>query len=283
MMKNVFVTGGNAGIGLALCKQLAVDYGCRVFMGSRNAERGQAAVDSIELPSGCPGSVELVLVDVADDSSVAAAACYVEGLLGGEKIYGLVNNAGVGLAAKASCDDVVNTNLFGPKRMFEAFSTLLDDATGRVVNVGSGSGPNFVKGCPQEMQNRLCTEPESWSQIESWLSDAQIGVESPANSNGGYGISKAFLASYTMLLAKENPRLLISCCTPGFIDTKLTAGFGASKPPEEGTLSIRQCLFGDLEGNGYYYGSDGVRSPYHFMRSPGELAYDGVPPSPSPL
>ena len=164
MMKNVFVTGGNAGIGLALCKQLAVDYGCRVFMGSRNAERGQAAVDSIELPSGCPGSVELVLVDVADDSSVAAAACYVEGLLGGEKIYGLVNNAGVGLAAKASCDDVVNTNLFGPKRMFEAFSTLLDDATGRVVNVGSGSGPNFVKGCPQEMQNRLCTEPESWSQ-----------------------------------------------------------------------------------------------------------------------
>ena len=27
-----------------------------------------------------------------------------------------------------------------------------------------------------------------------------------------------------------------------------------------------------------YYGSDGMRSPYHFMRNPGEPVYDGVPP-----
>ena len=81
-----------------------------------------------------------------------------------------------------------------------------------------------------------------------------------------------------MLLAKMNPKLLISCCTPGFIDTKLTAGFGATKTPEEGTVAIKNCLFGQLDGSGWYYGSDGVRSPLHFMRSPGEPEYDGIPP-----
>ena len=38
--KNILVTGGNAGIGLALCRQLAADHGAKVFMGARNAERG---------------------------------------------------------------------------------------------------------------------------------------------------------------------------------------------------------------------------------------------------
>ena len=35
-MKRVLVTGGNAGIGLALCRQLCVDHGCHVIMGSRS-------------------------------------------------------------------------------------------------------------------------------------------------------------------------------------------------------------------------------------------------------
>ena len=49
--------------------------------------------------------------------------------------------------------------------------------------------------------------------------------------------------------------------------------------PEEGTLAIKKCLF-DMpqEESGWYYGSDGVRSPLHFMRNPGEPAYDGVVP-----
>ena len=29
-------------------------------------------------------------------------------------------------------------------------------------------------------------------------------------------------------------------------------------------------------GNGWYYGSDGLRSPLHYMRNPGEPPWDGV-------
>ena len=52
-----------------------------------------------------------------------------------------------------------------------------------------------------------------------------------------------------------------------------------SSAKDGGTLAIKKCLF-DMpqEESGWYYGSDGVRSPLHFMRNPGEPAYDGVVP-----
>jgi NAD(P)-dependent dehydrogenase (short-subunit alcohol dehydrogenase family) len=278
MAKKILVTGGNSGIGLALCTQLAVEHGCHVFMGSRNIERGEAAVKSIAIPEGCGGSVQLVEIDVGTDSSVQAAASSVKAALGDDTLAAIVNNAGIGLAVSSSTDETINTNLYGPKRVCEAFGPILSPTEGRIVNVGSGSGPSYVSNCPKEVQPMYCTEPVSWAQVESWLTlsaDGKTGKDSEADSSGGYGLSKALLASYTMVLAKENPQWLVSCCTPGFIDTKIVAGFGATKPPAEGTVAIKHCLFDELGGNGWYYGSDGERSPFHFMRSPGEPIYDG--------
>jgi NAD(P)-dependent dehydrogenase (short-subunit alcohol dehydrogenase family) len=89
------VTGGNAGIGFALCRQLAVEHGCRVFMGARSIERGEDAAKSIRLPEGCDGSVEFVHLDVSLDVSVTAAAGAVATrLLPGDQLYAIVNNAG---------------------------------------------------------------------------------------------------------------------------------------------------------------------------------------------
>mmetsp|Transcript_26104 Transcript_26104/g.67162 ORF Transcript_26104/g.67162 Transcript_26104/m.67162 type:complete len:281 (-) Transcript_26104:311-1153(-) len=279
MARAVLVTGGNAGIGAALCRQLAAEHGCRVLMGARNAERGEAAAAAIAkaLPDGCGGSVELVVMDVADDASVGKAAVEVADRLGGDKLYAVVNNAGVGLQSQTSPEQVLNTNLLGPKRVCEAFTPLLSPAGGRIVNVGSGAGPMYVGKCPPEAQAFLCRPPESWEKIEAWA-HGEHGLGSASDSMGGYGLSKALLASYTMLFAKQHPELLVSVITPGFIDTKLTAGYGAPKTPEEGTTAIVHCLFAELEGSGFYYGSDAVRSPLHFMRNPGEPAYDGVPP-----
>ena len=64
-IKNIMVTGGNAGIGFALCKQLVVEHGCRVFLGSRNADKGMDAVRDIRkaLSEDCSNLIELVVVD----------------------------------------------------------------------------------------------------------------------------------------------------------------------------------------------------------------------------
>src|SRR5690242_6199216 len=65
------VTGGNRGIGLELCRQLAQD-GYVVVLGSRDVERGLAAARRF----GAAG-VHVVQLDVADDASVRSAAAQV--------------------------------------------------------------------------------------------------------------------------------------------------------------------------------------------------------------
>ena len=116
-MKSILVTGGNAGIGLALCRQLAVDHGCHVFMGARNADRGALGVRQIVgAHPEVAGRVECIALDVADDASVAAAAGALRAK--GVSLYALVNNAGVGLQTDpgGGVEALLNTNFFGPKR-----------------------------------------------------------------------------------------------------------------------------------------------------------------------
>ena len=121
-LKKVLVTGGNAGIGYALCKQIILENNCYVFMGTRNQERGQKAID--EMPEGCKGKVELVIVDVASEESVKTAAAALKARLAGEKLYALVNNAGVAMNGIAK-DVVITTNCYGVKWMTDNFADLV--------------------------------------------------------------------------------------------------------------------------------------------------------------
>ena len=73
----VFVTGGNAGIGAAICKQLVLDQECKVFMGSRSTERGQRAIKDMGLGEK-EASIFVVQCDVQADDSVQDAATKVD-------------------------------------------------------------------------------------------------------------------------------------------------------------------------------------------------------------
>ena len=59
----VFVTGGNAGIGAAICKLLVLERGCKVFMGSRSVEKGQNAIKEMGLGDKA-GDITVVQCDV---------------------------------------------------------------------------------------------------------------------------------------------------------------------------------------------------------------------------
>src|SRR5215469_11389357 len=76
------VTGANKGIGKEIARQLAA-AGHTVYVGSRDAVRGKDAVADIG------GDTRLLVLDVADAESVAAAARQVPAL------DILVNNAGI--------------------------------------------------------------------------------------------------------------------------------------------------------------------------------------------
>ena len=64
------VTGANKGIGLSIAKGLG-ELGYRVWIGSRDPERGQAAVDGLK-QAGV--DARLLGIDVADETSVRQAA-----------------------------------------------------------------------------------------------------------------------------------------------------------------------------------------------------------------
>mmetsp|Transcript_976 Transcript_976/g.1275 ORF Transcript_976/g.1275 Transcript_976/m.1275 type:complete len:291 (-) Transcript_976:193-1065(-) len=285
-MISVLVTGANSGIGLALCKQLAKDHGAKVFLGSRSVEKGQAAVQ--EVLDMAPGSiVEMVQIDVSSDDSVQAAAKSL--FEKGVKLNAIVNNAGRGLGHGATTDEVLNVNVMGAKRVVDAFLPILVEQPdggffARIVNVGSGLGPKYVASQTSEERKKLFCNPDiSWDDIEKIYSDG-LTEENKNKEFATYGLSKALLASYTLYLAKtlgdDQNKILSFCLSPGYIDTNLTKGFpGGKSPPSEGTVSIRHSLFNaEPSCNGWFYGSDALRSPLHTGRNPGEPEFDGIHP-----
>jgi NAD(P)-dependent dehydrogenase (short-subunit alcohol dehydrogenase family) len=129
------VTGANKGIGKHIAWQLA-DAGLTVYVGSRDADRGAAAVADI-------GSrARLLVIDVTDAASVAAAAAQVD------ELDVLVNNAGIGddprTAPEADVDSfrrIFETNVFGVVAVTNAFLPALRRSPApRIVNISSGTG-----------------------------------------------------------------------------------------------------------------------------------------------
>ena len=139
------------GIGRAICKKLLSDHpDVFVYLGSRDAGRGAKACEDLdrELGGGCGGRLQAITLDVTDDASVAAAAATVtRGAPDG--LFGLVNNAGVGFGR--TVEETLATNLYGARRVTEAFLPLVQRG-GRVVNIASASGPNFVAKLAPEAQ-----------------------------------------------------------------------------------------------------------------------------------
>jgi carbonyl reductase 1 len=231
-----------------------------------------------------------LVIDVASQASVDGAAAQLQGELGGEMLYAIVNNAGVGLMHPDITPlHIVDVNLLGAKRVSEVFIPLLQPEGGRIANTSSGAASSYVAGpmmgnpmgvATAAQKKPLVSSDVTWAQIE-----AVVGIEreggftcDPFKQQAGwcaYGLSKAAFAAYAMLLARTYPQFVVSSCSPGFINTKMTAGWGAKLEPEDGTKSLRHCLFSEFGGTGWYFGSDGLRSPLHVMGSPGDPAYDG--------
>lgn len=290
-MKRILVTGANRGIGLAIAQAiLERSDQTFVWLGSRDVGGGDAARDDlVAVRPGWAERVRVVQLDVTDDASVQAARDTIAAATPehAHPLYGLVNNAGV---AGVDVTTSLAVNTVGLRRVTETILPLLQPAGGRIVNVTSGSGPKFVASI-EAKQRWEFVDPDCTITAFEHLVGACLKAGSPdrlADLGFGrdpYGLSKALANLYTVIAAREHPALKINACTPGFIETDLTRHFMASsgrsaaelgmKSPAEGTLAPMHLLFGELQGNGWYYGSDAKRSPLDRYRSPGDPPYTG--------
>ena len=140
--RTVLVTGANTGIGRATAEELARRRG-RVYVASRSASKGHAAVGAIRAATGNE-SVFFLALDLADLESVRA--CAAAFLARGEPLHVLINNAGVGGAHGLTRQGFEMT--FGVNHLghFALTRLLLERLTGsapsRIVNVSSDAHYN---------------------------------------------------------------------------------------------------------------------------------------------
>jgi NAD(P)-dependent dehydrogenase (short-subunit alcohol dehydrogenase family) len=195
------VTGANRGIGLEVCRQLG-RLGFTVLLGARDAGRGARASRQL---GGGPTSP--IVLDVADDESVRAAAAGIE------RLDVLVNNAAIlydtwQRGVDADLDQVheaLETNLLGAWRVTQAVLPLLRASpAGRIVNVSSGAGA--LNG---------------------------MGAGTPA-----YRTSKAALNALTRILAAElrGDGILVNAVCPGWVATDM--GGAAGRPVADGAAGV---------------------------------------------
>lgn len=182
-LKTALVTGAARGIGLATAQTL-LDRGWRVALLDRDEAQLSEAMAAL-------GDGVAIVADVSDPDQVQDAWDQVSQHFG--QLDALVNNAGVadfGPIRDTTFDRwklVMETNLDGPFLMVQAFTSMLAQAGGSVVNVTSISG----------------------------LRASTLRV--------AYGTSKAALAHLTLQQAAElgEHGIRVNGVAPGPVDTKL--------------------------------------------------------------
>jgi NAD(P)-dependent dehydrogenase (short-subunit alcohol dehydrogenase family) len=192
--KVAVVTGGTRGIGLMMARGL-LQAGARVYVSSRKAEAGDAAVTELA-PHGRAVSIPADLSREEECVRLAAEVAERE-----DELHILVNNAGATWGEplqsfpESAWDKVIDLNLKAPFFLSRAFLPLLeegatDDDPARIVNVGSIDG-----------------------------------LHVPPMHTYSYSASKAALHHLTRVLAKElGPRhITVNAVAPGPFESKMMA------------------------------------------------------------
>ena len=187
----VVITGCSTGIGEACALRLDA-AGWRVFAGVRREE------DAGRLASRASGRLEPVIVDVTDAASIARASETVKARLAGARLTGLVNNAGIAIAAPLEhipIDDFrrqLDVNVVGQLAVTQAFLPLLRAGpagpagrAGRIVLIGSIAGRLTVpflgpysasKFALEAMADALRVELQPWNLHVSLVEPGSIAT-----------------------------------------------------------------------------------------------------------
>ncbi|MEZ5654633.1 MAG: SDR family NAD(P)-dependent oxidoreductase [Sphingobium sp.] len=191
-MRTVVVTGVSRGIGLEIAKALLAQ-GYRVV----GIGRGESAAFTA-LAEDYPGLVDYAQGDMANLHGLADVARHVGKAFG--PIYGLVNNAGIGLGGvlatmhQADMEKVITTNLLGPMTLSKyLLRPMLAKKEGRIINISS------------------------------------IAANTGFHAMSVYSASKAGLEGFTRSLAREAGKygVTVNCVAPGFMETEMTEGYSA--------------------------------------------------------
>ena len=219
-MKNIFITGGNRGIGKGLVEIFSEDS--KVFFSARDEHKAKSVIDSIGNEN-----IDYVIMDVADERNVLNG---IESLKEKtDSIDILINNAGIlipGLKHKIDAvetDDesilkTFNINTVGVLRVCKAVLPLMRP-TSRIINISSGMGQ----------------------------------MEGMATGSIAYRLSKSALNALTIVLSQElsSKDIEVNAICPGWVQTDM-GGYEATLTVKESVESIKKFALSDNFPNGKF-------------------------------
>ena len=219
-MKNIFITGGNRGIGKGLVKEFSKDN--NVIFSARNTEKAQLIIDTLG-----GKNIDHVIMDVGDSESVQKAIKNLKSRISSVDV--LINNAGIlipGLKHKIDAidtdDDSImktfNINTVGALRVCKAVIPLMPPKS-RIINISSGMG-----------------------QMDG------MGTGSLA-----YRLSKSALNAMTIVLSQElmGKSIKVNAICPGWVQTDM-GGYEATLTVKESAESIKKFALSDNFPNGKF-------------------------------
>lgn len=232
MKKFAFVTGANKGIGFEIVRQLAQkEY--HVFLGARNEENGQKAVQSLGF-----SNVSFIQVDVSDTQSILNSAQKILELT--DHLDLLINNAGVSLDHDTLPSELkletlrqaFEVNFFGTFQMIQAYLPLVTKCSGKIVNV--------------------TTDMASQTLFDN-------GETAPINALG-YNASKTAMNALTLAFGKEfgNKGPEILGVTPGFTTTDLNGNKPGGNTTVESAEIITMYALSETNYNGKNVNKNGI-------------------------
>jgi 3-oxoacyl-[acyl-carrier protein] reductase len=199
-VRNVVVTGGSRGLGLAIGRALAgAGYGVVAVARSESPDLARAIE---EARGAARGSIAFRAFDLADTAAIPAFVRELRRQVG--PLYGLVNNAGIG------------TN--------GLLAMMRDEQIARLVHLNTVSPVILTKYVVRSM----LAAAERGGRI--------VNIASVVSLTGYSGLSvyaatKASLIGFTRALAREVGQLGINvnAVAPGFVDTEMTQELGVEQ------------------------------------------------------
>jgi 3-oxoacyl-[acyl-carrier protein] reductase len=192
-MRNVIVTGGSRGLGLAIGTTLAA-AGYRVIAVART-ETAELRAATETTARERTGALHFRAADLQDLGAIGPLVASLRKEFG--PLYGLVNNAGVGthgllaMARDEELESLVRLNTIAPIILTKyVVRSMMVERAGRIVNVAS------------------------------------IVASTGYSGLAAYAATKASLVGFTRSLAREVGQLgiTVNAIAPGFIDTEMTRG-----------------------------------------------------------
>jgi NAD(P)-dependent dehydrogenase (short-subunit alcohol dehydrogenase family) len=232
--RSAVVTGGNRGLGLEVCRQLA-QQGYQVVLTARDVEQAKRAAESLR----GAGAVRAEQLDVTDPGSIARFASWAGANLA--PIHALVNNAGISMKG-FDADVVYGTlavNFFGALYVTQALAPLVADG-GNIVMVSSGMGE--LTAYSPSIKARFLDESLTIDALVALVGEFERDVKAGEHAARGwpssaYRVSKAGLNALTRILARQSSRVHVNSVCPGWVKTDM-GGPGASRDVEQGARGI---------------------------------------------